>query len=364
MRSSRLVVLVLASAAFLACYDFDSAYQGYCDGGPCDGGAAGGGAGGGDGDAGVGGGAGGGGGEVGGGAGGGGDVDAGAGGGGGDVDAGAGGGGGDMDAGTDDAGTDAGTDAGCGTPARLVITTAPQTLQSGTCSMPVTVQLRDACDLPVVPPVAVPLTFTTPSTLSVFSDGACIAMAPQWQIAGGASELTVHVKASAAGTPTLQVSSAGLTSDSQAFTITCPTGQRPCNGACIPSAGCCGDGECNDGGVAWVCNSMSVCAPPPCTGFPANCTTWDDRTATSASRTITFDSSGYVPKCMRVQTFQTVTFSGSFSIHPLVQFCGPSDRNLTTTFGTTKTATFPSFGTYGYRCANHPVFEQGAIKVP
>ncbi|MEW6435375.1 MAG: hypothetical protein AB1730_28095 [Myxococcota bacterium] len=355
MRGAHLVVLAAAAAALLACYDFDSAYQAACDAGRCDGGAAGGGAGGGNGDAGAGGG-----GDIDAGTGGGGDGDAGMGGGGGEVDAGVGGGGGDVDAGNDDAGMDA----GCGTPARLVITTAPQTLQSGSCSMPVTVQLRDACDLPVVPPVAVPLTFTTPSTLSVFSDGACIAMAPQWQIAGGASELTVHVKASAAGTPTLQVSSAGLASDSQAFTITCPTGQRPCNGACIPSAGCCGDGECNDGGVAWVCNSMSVCAPPPCTGFPAGCTTWDDRTAPSASRTITFDSNGYVPKCMRVTTSQTVTFSGSFAIHPLVQFCGPSDRNLTTTIGTTKTATFPSFGTYGYRCANHPSFEQGAIKVP
>lgn len=355
MRRSRLVVLVAATAALVACYDFDTAYGDYCDAGRCDGGATGGGAGGGATD------------------------DAGAGGGGVTDDAGAGAGGGGAtddagveDAGTDDAGTDdagvddAGTDAGCGTPARLVITSAAQTLAVGDCSMAVTIQLRDACGLPVVAPAAVPLSFTAPPSLAVFSDGACIAMAPQWQLAGGASELTVYVKASAAGTPTLQVGSAGLASGSQSLTVTCASGRRACNGACIANDACCTDGECNDGGVAWVCNTSNACAPPPCGGFPSGCTTLDyvDRTATSASRTVTFDAMGYSPKCMRVQTFQTVTFSGNFTLHPLVQDCGPSDRNLTTTFGTTKTATFPSFGEYGYHCANHPAFERGAIKVP
>lgn len=344
MRRSRLVILV-AATALVACYDFDTAYGDYCDAGRCDGGATGGGSGGGGTD------------------------DAGAGGGGATDDAGLGGGGGD-DAGVDDAGTqdagmdDAGTDAGCGTPARLVITTAAQTLAVGDCSMPVTVQLRDACGQPVLSPAAVPLSFTAPPSLTVFSEGACIAMAPQWQLPGGASDLTVYVKASAAGTPTLQVSAAGLTSASQRFTITCASGQRACNGTCIANDACCTDTECNDGGVAWVCNTSNACAPPPCGGFPSGCTTWDDRTATSASRTVTFDATGYAPKCMRVQTFQTVTFSGNFTIHPLVQDCGPSDRSLTTTFGTTKTATFPSFGEYGYHCANHPAFERGAIKVP
>lgn len=353
MRCSRLVVLLAASIALVACYDFDSAYDDYCDAGHCDGGASGGGTGGGAAD------------------------DAGTGGGMPD-DAGTGGGGavddggtddaGVEDAGTEDAGTgDAGTiDAGCGTPSRLVITSAPQTMMAGDCSMAVTVQLRDACGMSVIPPVAVPLSFTTPASLTVFSDAACISMSPQWQIPGGSSDFTFFVKASTAGTPTLQVNASGLTSASQRFTVTCPTGQRACNGACISNGACCSDTECNDGGVAWVCNTSNTCAPPPCGSFPSGCTTLDyvDRTAASANRTVTFDSSGYSPKCMRVLTYQTVTFSGTFGIHPLVQDCGPSDRQLTTTFGTTKTATFPSLGEYGYHCAFHPTFERGAIKVP
>lgn len=347
---SRLLILGLATGACFACYDFDTAYGDYCDAGRCDGGATGGGSGGGAAD------------------------DAGAGGGGASDDAGTGGGGGDDagvdDAGVDDAGTedagveDAGTDAGCGTPFRLVITAAAQTMTVGDCSMPVTVQLRDACGMPVMAPMALPLSFTTPPSLSVFSEGACIAMPPQWQLPGGSSEVTVYVKGSAPGTPTLQVSSAGLAPGSQSFTVTCPALQRACSGACIANDACCTNAECNDGGVAWVCNASNTCAPPPCGAFPSGCSTWDDRTATSASRTVTFDSNGYAPKCMRVLTYQQVTFSGTFAIHPLVQDCGPSDRQLTTTFGTTKTATFPTFGEYGYHCANHPVFERGAIKVP
>ncbi|MCC6337960.1 MAG: hypothetical protein IT380_28685 [Myxococcales bacterium] len=257
-----------------------------CDGGTCGGGAgggagggSGGGTGGGEADSGLGGGTGGG------------TDDAGLGGG-------AGGGGGEDAGAGEDAGVDAGTpDAGCGVPARLVIVSAAQTLEAGTCSAPVTVQLQDACGAPIAAPAAVPLTLSSSSpTMEFFTEGLCASIRLQWSIAAGTNSVTVHATDTAPGAPVMTVSSAGLAAGTQTLTFACPAGQRPCNGTCVSTSGCCDDTDCNDGGVAWVCNSSSACVPPACTGFPANCTTWDDRTAASASRTVTFNSSGYVPK--------------------------------------------------------------------
>jgi plastocyanin len=243
-------------------------------------------------------------------------------------------------------------------PARSVLINA--------CSAALTVQLQDACGTPVIAAADVPLSLTSSSpSMQLFSEGTCSTTPFTWSVPAGASQLDLNVTDPAPGLPRLTASSAGLDAGSQVVTVSCAAGQRACPNGCVPGAGCCDDAECTAGGLPWVCDTTSrLCAPPPCTGFPANCTSFEDHTASGASRTITFDSTGYLPKCMRVSTFQDVTFSGSFAIHPLQQVCGPSNSNLTTTFGTTKTARFPSFGTYGYRCANHPVFEQGAIRVP
>jgi plastocyanin len=273
---------------------------------------------------------------------------------------------GPMDAGTPDAGTpDAGPmDAGCGGAAQLAIISPPQSVGINVCSAVVRVQLQDTCGAPALAANNVPLSFTSPPTMQLFSDSACTTMPFNWSIAAGTNEVDLHVMDSAPGMPVLSVRSAGLDGGSQAITITCAAGQRACPGLCVPTAGCCDDMDCTASGLPWVCNASHLCAPPPCGSFPANCSVFDDRTAPGASRTITFDSSGYVPKCMRVTTSQDVTFSGTFGIHPLQQVCGPSNRQMTTTFGITKTVRFADFGTYGYRCANHPVFEQGAIRVP
>lgn len=67
---------------------------------------------------------------------------------------------------------------------------------------------------------------------------------------------------------------------------------------------------------------------------------------------------------MRVTTSQDVTFSGNFTFHPLQQVCGPTDVQMGNGFGSTEAVRFPQFGTYGYRCAIHQTFEQGAIRVP
>lgn len=332
-----------------ACFDFDKAYcTGFCDAGAAGGGAGGGavgGSGGGATGSGTGGGA----------AGDAGGDDAGA------PDAGS------VDAGTDDAGADAGTpDGGCGPAVQLVVV-APPSFLTDVCSPAVKVQLQDACGGPVVTASNVPLSLTASSpTMTLFSDGACSNAPFSWAIGAGTSELELSVTDSVPGMPTLTARSTGLDAGVQALTVGCPSGQRVCPGAaCVPAAGCCDDTECTAGGLPWVCNTTSkLCAPPPCTGFPANCTVFDDRTAGGASRTVTFDSNGYVPKCMRVTASQDVTFSGTFVLHPLQQTCGPSNRQMTTTNGLTKVVRFPDFGTYGYRCANHPVFEQGALRVP
>ena len=342
MSPLRLLVVSVALASICACFN-----QTYCDGGSCpeDGGAVG----------------------IGGGAGGGATV----GGGGGSV-TGGGGGGGIMgggsggDAGAPDAGDDAGTpDAGCGGAAQLDIV-PPAQLIAGVCSSaPLKVRVFDACGAPFFPQSALPVTLTTSSaTLQRFSDNACTFEPFAWAIPAAASGFDVYLQDPNPGTPMLTATSPGVDAGSVVLTIACPASQRACPTGCVPANACCSDTECNDGGVAWVCNASSRCVPPPCVGFPANCTTFDDRTASAASRTITFNSAGYVPKCMRVTTSQDVTFAGSFTIHPLVQICGPSDAQLTTTFGNMKTARFSSFGTYGYRCANHPAFEQGAIRTP
>lgn len=347
----RLRLLALCLASLSGCFDFDKAYcTGFCDAG-AGGGEAGGGTGGG---------------AVGGGTGG-----------------GATGGGAAGDAGTDDAGVpDAGApdagpvdagevdggaaDAGCGPAVQLVIV-APPSFLPDVCSPPVKVQLLDACGAPVITPNDVPLNLTTSSaTMTLNSDATCTTAPFSWAIGAGASELSLNAMDSVPGMPTLTATATGLDAGVQALTVGCPSGQRVCPGlACVPSVGgCCDDTECTAGGLPWVCNTTShLCVPPPCS-FPANCTVFDDRTAGGANRTITFDSNGYVPKCMRVTTSQDVTFSGTFVLHPLQQTCGPSNRQMTTTNGITKVVRFPDFGTYGYRCANHPTFEQGAIRVP
>ncbi len=345
MKLSRLLALSLAVSSLAACFDFDRAYctGGYCDagsgGGSVDSGSTGGGSGGGEVDAG--------------------EPDAG------DADAGLPDAGVvEPDAGTPDAGEDAGVDAGCGGAAQLVILPSAQILRD-VCSPVVKVQMQDRCGAPVIATADVPLSFTPSSTtMTLYSENTCSSMPLNWVISSGSSELDLHVLDSVPGAPTLQVTSTGLDAGLETLAIDCPSGQRACPDTCVPTAGCCEDAECTAGGLPWVCNSNHVCAPPPCTGFPANCTVYDDRTAAGASRTVTFGSSGYSPKCMRVTTSQDVTFSGTFTLHRLQQTCGPSNRQMTTTSGITKTVRFSDFGTYGYRCADHPAFEQGSVRVP
>jgi plastocyanin len=316
----RALLLVLALTSLSACFDFDGAYARYCDSGACagesrlDGGPS-------------------------------------------DIDGGA------EDAGADDAGV---ADAGCGGAAQVVVV-SPGPLGIGQCATtPLKVRVLDACGVPFVSPTALTVTLAaSSSTLLLFDENTCALSPGAWAVPANSSELDVFPKDPTPGRVTVTASAAGLDAGVATFDVACPQGQRACATICVPAVGgCCDSSECMVNGVPWVCGTTSRCEPPACTGFPANCTTFDDRTAAGASRTVTFDSNGYSPKCMRVTTTQDVTFSGNFSLHPLRQVCGPREFTLNPNFGSSRSARFSSFGTYGYECANHPTFEKGAIRTP
>lgn len=94
------------------------------------------------------------------------------------------------------------------------------------------------------------------------------------------------------------------------------------------------------------------------------CNTADfvDRTAAGAIRTVSFGVGGftYSPKCITIAAGQMVTFSGTFSSHPLRPGIGanatagsPNNPITATSTGTTANFTFANAGTYPYNCQFH-----------
>ncbi len=97
------------------------------------------------------------------------------------------------------------------------------------------------------------------------------------------------------------------------------------------------------------------------------CTTFTNATATSASRTINFGGSfgnAYDQKCLAVAPGQSVTWSGSFSAHPLQPGLAPSQQGGAdagspnnpiqgTNSGGSVTFTFATPGAYPYYCSLH-----------
>ncbi len=102
-------------------------------------------------------------------------------------------------------------------------------------------------------------------------------------------------------------------------------------------------------------------APVPVNG----CVSFTDFTADGG--TITFPStalpSQYSPNCVAIKVNQSVTWTGSFTSHPLGPKGGDTPTPITaTSTGTTATFTFPNAGTFGFGCQTHPSM-QGAVKV-
>ena len=103
-----------------------------------------------------------------------------------------------------------------------------------------------------------------------------------------------------------------------------------------------------------------------------NCATADyaDKSGANDSRQIAFGGANgfhYVPPCIIIAKGQKVTFSGSFSNHPLAPGSignlaagSPNSPIVSTTSGATAEFTFPNAGTYPYICTAHAV-SQGMI---
>ncbi len=97
------------------------------------------------------------------------------------------------------------------------------------------------------------------------------------------------------------------------------------------------------------------------------CTSFTDATAQSTSRTINFGGNlgnVYDQKCLLVAAGQQVTWTGSFSVHPLRPGLAPSQSGgpdagspnspiQSTTSGNSATFTFVAAGTYPYYCSVH-----------
>jgi len=93
-----------------------------------------------------------------------------------------------------------------------------------------------------------------------------------------------------------------------------------------------------------------------------------DKTDAAAMRGITFPMDftpvQYSPPCMKIKAGQSVTWTGSFTNHPLEAMNGDAGNPIKpTTMGTTVTVAFPTAGTFGFDCANHPSIMKGAILV-
>lgn len=83
---------------------------------------------------------------------------------------------------------------------------------------------------------------------------------------------------------------------------------------------------------------------------------------TAAGATITWDFT-VSPKCVKIKAGQTVTWNGDLTTHPLNPFGGDQGSPVpSVAAGTTTKGTFPTAGTFGFHCANHPSM-LGAIKV-
>ncbi len=268
--------------------------------------------------------------------------------------------GGGPDAGESDAGTDAGTDAGCmgSVAAQLAFASPAQTIDARACSAPLKVQLQTSCGTPINTGQDLPVAFAaTIATTEFFGDGACIGRPSVFLIPAGASTLDVYFRDVAPGMTAISATAAGVDGGSQAQTVVCGAGEKPCNGtSCIPVASCCDNTDCV---APKVCNAMQQCKVPACVGFVHGCTTFINYDGGSIAVASPFN-----PKCVRTSTGTTVRFSNSGSIHPLEQTCGPTEANLNPSGSNVTVTGLSSFGTYGFRCRSHPTFEIGAVRTP
>ena len=109
-----------------------------------------------------------------------------------------------------------------GPPAALVFASAPVSAAAGTCSPPVSLELRDAQGhaAPAAAAVAVELQSAPAGSLAFFGDASCAGAASAVTVAPGASGATFRFLGAAAGPVAIRAVPAGLPSVEQAGTVT------------------------------------------------------------------------------------------------------------------------------------------------
>ena len=72
------------------------------------------------------------------------------------------------------------------------------------------------------------------------------------------------------------------------------------------------------------------------------------------------------PRCVEIKAGQTVTWTGSFATHPLLADEGDKPNPISTadTSGASATVTFPTAGTYGYKCQVHASMTGAVLVTP
>ena len=131
-----------------------------------------------------------------------------------------------------------------------------------------------------------------------------------------------------------------------------------------------------DGGVALAqgdggTDSAADTSTADAAKAPENdCTTFVDRTADGASRSIQWDLgiTGIPERCIKIKAGQVVTWvdgttAADFSTHPLIIYVPPPATGTAPTVDeTTGKATFPTAGTFGFACGIHPIM-RGVVVV-
>ena len=108
-------------------------------------------------------------------------------------------------------------------------------------------------------------------------------------------------------------------------------------------------------------------APSGCASTYAGCTSFADRTAAGADRTIGFECCAYSPQCIRVRAGQSVKFSGTFREHPLRGASCGGGQIADTDAGASASFRLTRLGVHGFFCLAHGLddgsFMAGAIEV-
>jgi plastocyanin len=72
------------------------------------------------------------------------------------------------------------------------------------------------------------------------------------------------------------------------------------------------------------------------------------------------------PRCLQIKAGQTVTWNGSFTTHPLLADEGDTPNPISTadTSGPSATVTFPTAGTFGFKCEVHASMTGAVLVTP